>query len=193
MLGRSRLITFAVRALVLLILLSVLWANVARPYNDALAAVAGPLMSDDLSVRALGSHLSFEHPNIPDDMTIDGLTLHFGLVLMGVLVLAAVGVPPVARIGWLLALWSGAFAVHVVGVTLLGQGLAWAGDPAAPDFSGRLVFSLFAVFWGLLPAVVGGCLVLRLLAPPCGARSVRGSGSIGDPHRLRAAYPGPQS
>ena len=156
MLGRSRLKTFAVRALVLLILLSVLWANVARPYNDALAAVAGPLMSDDLSVRALGSHLSFEHPNIPEDMTIDGLTLHFGLVLMGVLVLAAVGVPPVARIGWLLALWSGAFAVHVVGVALLGQGLAWAGDLAAPDFSGRLVFSLFAVFWGLLPAVVGG-------------------------------------
>lgn len=155
MLGRSRLITFAVRALVLLILLSVLWANVARPYNDALAAVAGPLMSNDLS---------FEHPNIPEDMTIDGLTLHFGLVLMGVLVLAAVGVPPVARIGWLLALWSGAFAVHVVGVALLGQGLAWAGDPAAPDFSGRLVFSLFAVFWGLLPAVVRGvwCFVYWL-------------------------------
>ena len=156
MLGRSRLIIFAARALVLLVLLSILWINVASPYNDALATAAGWLMTDDLSVRALGSHLSFEHPNIPPDLTIDGLTLHFGLVLMGVLVLAAVGVGPVARVGWLLALGTGAFVVHVVGVALLGLGLAWAGDEAAPEFSGRLVFSLFAVFWGLIPAVVGG-------------------------------------
>ena len=156
MLGRYRLITFAVRAVVLLFLLSMLSVKAARPYTEGLATAATWVTSDDLSVRALGAHLLFEHPNIPSDLTINSLTLQFGLVLMGVLVLAAVGIDTVPRIGWLLALGAGAFVVHAVGVALLGEGLAWAGGQAGSDVPGRLVFSLFAVFWGLIPAVVGG-------------------------------------
>ena len=171
MLGRSSLLTFAVRALILVLLLAILWTAVARPYNTALATVAGWVLGDDYSVRVLGSHFLFEHPDIPSDLTIDGLTLHFGLVLMGVLVLAAVGIAPVARVGWLLGMGVGAFVVHVVGVTLFGLGLAWAGAEAESETPARLVFSLFAVFWGLIPAVVGGvwCFVYWL---PRAARDV---------------------
>ena len=178
MLERSRLITFSVRALILLFLLSILSVKVAGSYTDALVTAAGWLTPDDLSVRALGAHLQFEHPEIPADLTINGLTLHFGLVLMGVLVLAAVGIDAVPRIGWLLALGAGAFVLHAVGVALLGVGLAWAGGEAESGTPARLVFSSFAVFWGLIPPIVGGvwCLVYWL---PRAARDR--SGAEGDP------------
>ena len=156
MLGTARLLTFSFRALVLLFIISVLWLGVASRYNDALVSLANPLALGGASVKAIGFHILIETPGVATPVSIDGFTLHFGLVLMAVLVLAAVGIGVVARLRWLFILVGGAFALHVLGVALLGLGVAWAAGPDAPDVYGKLVFSMFAVFWGLLPAVVGG-------------------------------------
>ena len=155
MLGPVRLVTFALRALVIVVILAILWPTVAEPYNQGLVHLAGPLIPD-LSVKALGSHLLFQGPELASSVSIDGLTLHFGLVLMAVLVLAAVGLGVLPRLFWLAVLGSGAFLLHVVGVALLGRGILWASSPGSAESSGELVFSLFAVFWGLLPAAIGG-------------------------------------
>ena len=103
-----------------------------------------------------GSHILIEHPNLDSPLSIEGLTLHFGLVLLAVLVLAAVGIGAVARVCWLIGMEAGAFVAHVIGVVLLARGVAWAAGSTSPESSSTLVFSLFAVFWGLLPPVVGG-------------------------------------
>jgi hypothetical protein len=39
---------------------------------------------------------------------------------------------------------------------MLTWGLDWASDAGSPWASGSPVFSLFAIFWGLLPAVADG-------------------------------------
>lgn len=156
MLGTARLLTFSFRALALLIIISVLWMGVAGRYNDALVSLANPLAPGDTSVKAIGVHILISSPDLAAPVSIDGLTLHYGLILMAVIVLAAVGIGFTARVKWLIILGIGGFAVHVVGVALLGFGVAWAAGPNSPDVSGKLVFSLFAVFWGLLPAVAGG-------------------------------------
>ena len=119
---------------------------------------AGALLPEDISLKAVGSHILVEHPNLDSPLSIEGLTLHFGLVLLAVLVLvlAAVGIGAVARVGWLIGMEAGAFVAHVIGVVLLARGVAWAAGSTSPESSSTLVFSLFAVFWGLLPPVVGG-------------------------------------
>ena len=155
MLGTARLLTFAFRALVLLLTISILWLTVASSYNDALVYLAGPFISDDTSVKAIGVNLHFSDPGL-SPVAIDGLTLHFGFILLMVLVLAAVGIDFIPRITWLVILATGAFLVHVIGVALLAKGLVWAASPTSPDNSGQLVLSMFAVFWGLIPPAVGG-------------------------------------
>ena len=75
---------------------------------------------------------------------------------------------------------AGAFLVHVPGVILLARGLAWAVGGASPESSERLVFSLFAVFWGLLPAIVGGAWCFIYWVP-------RVSGDLAVVHASREA------
>ena len=156
MLGTARLLTFLFRALVLLIAVSILWVNVAEQYNGVLVSLADRLLPDEISVRALGSHLVFRELELGSSVSIDGLTLHYGLILLVVLVLASVGLGVISRAKWLLILGAGSLALHVVGVALLGRGLAWAASARSPEGAGEIVYSLFAVFWGLLPAVIGG-------------------------------------
>ena len=156
MLGTSKLLTFAFRSLVVLPIIVIAWFSLAEPYDRALAAAAGPLLPDDAIVWELGAQLIYEHPVLPDTVAIDGLTLHFGLILVSVLVLAAVGIGGTPRLAWLAAMVAGSFVLHVTVVTLLGHGLVWAAGPDSPEDSARLVLSLFAVFWGLIPPVVGG-------------------------------------
>ena len=178
MLGTSRLLTFAFRAVVLTLLVSILWIGVAERYNEALVAVAAPLLSGELTVTALGSHLLIEEPGAFQALSIDGLTLHFGLVLMAVLVMAAVGVSAASRIRWLALMVAGSFLLHVVGVVLLARGVAWSLGTESPDESRRLVFSLFAVFWGLLPAVLGGLWCVKYWLPKLADGGVIPAGSV---------------
>ena len=89
--GHANLAAFAVRALLALLLLSILSLSVAGAYADAVAAASDWLTSGEVSVRTLGSHLLFGRPDVSVGLTVNGLTLQFGLVLLGALVLATVG------------------------------------------------------------------------------------------------------
>lgn len=152
MLGTGRLLTFAFRALVSLITISILWSLVAGYYNDLLVALARPMTPGDVVLRSPGTLLAFEAPRLMEPLTVDAFTLHFGLILLMVLVISAVGLGAVERVRWLAAMALGSLLYHVVGVILLSYGISWA----ARGGSSRLVFSLFAVFWGLVPAAGGG-------------------------------------
>ena len=79
-------------------------------------------------------------------VSLDGFTLHYGLILLTVLVLAAVGVEVLPRIAWLAGLLATTFALHIVGVTLLARGIAWASEGGGAADSGTFVYSSFAVF-----------------------------------------------
>jgi hypothetical protein len=170
LLGTARLLTFSVRALILLLLISMLWISLAERYNQALVAVAQALLPDGLSLKALGSHILIDYSEQAAPVSVDGLTLHYGLILLAVLVLAAVGIGVLPRVGWLLAMGAGAFLLHVIGVAMLARGVAWAAGDASAGRSGALVFSLFAVLWGLLPAVFGGAWCFMYWLPRAAAR-----------------------
>lgn len=170
MLGTARLLTFSFRALVLLLLIPILWIGLAERYNQALVVLARILVPEGVSLRVIGSHILIEHHGLASPVSIEGFTLHHGLVLLVVLVLAAVGIGLAVRIGWLLAMGVGAFLLHVVGVALLAHGVAWASSSTWGESSSTLVFSLFAVFWGLLPAVFGLAWCFLYWLPHASAR-----------------------
>ena len=152
----GRLLTFSFRALVLLLLLPVLWLTVAARYNEALVKLAGALVPGGLSLTAVGNHILIDDQRLASPVSIDAFTLHYGLLLLAVLVLAAVGIDVVPRLGWLLGMGLGAFVVHVIGVALLARGVAWALGGTSVQDPSSVVLGVFAVLWGLLPAIAGG-------------------------------------
>ena len=162
-----------------------LWLTVADRYNEALVALAGTLLPGDLLLNAVGSHILIEHARSSSPISIDGFTLHYGLILLATLVLAAVGIGFVARMGWLLGMGAGVFLIHVIGVALLARGVGWAAAGGSAESSGTLVFSLFVVFWGLTPAAIGAawCFMYWLprasVQPRQAAESTSGGGLSG--------------
>ena len=185
-LGTGRLLSFSFRALVLLILVPLVWINVAARYNVALVAAVQGLVPDGVSVAAIGRHIFIKTPGLAAPVSIDGFTLHYGLILLAVLVLAAVGIGALPRVGWLVGLGLATYLLHVIGVALLARGISWAATGASAESSGTLVYSLFAVFWGLLPPIIGGAWSLWYWLP-----RMRASGSTNRPASTGAADSSP--
>jgi hypothetical protein len=152
----GKLLSFAFRALILVMLIPLLWLTVAERYNTALVTVAKYLVGDTPSLSVLGTSITIKYSPAALPFSLDSLTLHSGLVLLSVLVLASVGVDILPRIGWLIAFIIGAYTLHVVGLALLTRGIVWSSGGADVEESTRLVLKLFAIFWGLIPALVGG-------------------------------------
>ena len=163
--GKSRLLTFAFRLLILSVLLSMLWLFAAQYYNVALVSLADIISPNETSLKALGSRILIDVPDLDAPISIHSFTLHYGLILMLALVLASVGIGIISRLKWLTAICFGALATHALGVAALSIGATWASGYAPSDEASRLVYSIFAVFWGLLPAVIGGAWCLFFWLP----------------------------
>lgn len=171
MLLSGKLLSFVFRALVLVMLIPLLWLTVAERYNTALVAVAKNLVGNTPSLSVLGTRIMIEYSPEALPFSLDSLTLHSGLVLLSVLVLASAGVEILPRISWLIAFIIGAYILHVAGLALLTRGIVWSSGGINVEESTRLVLKLFAIFWGLIPALVGGAWAFgywlpRMSAPP---------------------------
>ena len=163
--GERSLLTFAVRALLVLVAVSLVWVALAGPYNRLLVGVTSPVAPDSMTIRVFDSDLLFLQPGSAPPVTLRGLTLHWGLVLVTTLVLAATGLSVKGRLVSLAALLAAVFLTHLVAVALLPRGYAWVAGPGSPSWSGTLVEGLYAVYWGLGPALIAGVWALRYWRP----------------------------
>lgn len=161
----TRLLVFALRATALIFVVSVAWMPFAGLYNEVLIGLVSPLMGSGTTIGAAGSSFIIEAPGIGAPLSIDGLTLHWGFILLTSLVAAAVGLSLATRIRWLAAIAGLMIAAHILGVTSLSYGLAWLGRAATPEYVADLTVSLFAGFWSLSPFVVGGIWAWRYCLP----------------------------
>ena len=171
MLLGGKLLSFAFRALILVMLIPLVLLTVAERYNTALVAVAKNLVGDTPSLSVLGTRIMIEYSPAALPFSLGSLTLHSGLVLLSVFVLASVGVDILPRIGWLVAFIAVAYILHVAGLALLTRGIVWSSSGTDVEESTRLVLKLFAIFWGLIPALTGGAWTFgywlpRMTAPP---------------------------
>lgn len=164
----SRLPVFGLRALALLLAVAMLWPLAAGPYNAALAAAAGLLAPQDVTVDAAGPLLRLEYGAAA--LQIKAMALHSGAVLAGVVVLSAAGVGLRARLMWLAGLMAVVLATHVLGMTLLAYGMAWKAGGATDESRAGLLLGAFASLWGLLPAVIAGAWCYAYWLPRASAQ-----------------------
>lgn len=155
----TKLIHFFLRSICILILISILWLTVAEQYNKALSFISGPFVPDGKSIRVTDTHIFFEDSTDSETepkrlFSLDAFTLHHGLLLMWSVILAAhrVGFFVKAKSIILLSLLS--FCVHVTLLPLLGNSLSSNADAYYVDRYNANVLKLFAVSWGLFPAVL---------------------------------------
>ncbi|MCH8063083.1 MAG: hypothetical protein IH861_11340 [Chloroflexi bacterium] len=166
----TRLLLFAIRAAALVFAASVVWMPFASQYNRVLIKLVSPFIGGGTTVRAAGPSFIFETPSLGAPLSIDGLTLHWGFILLTALVAAAVGLSLTARIRWLAATVGLMATAHILGVASLSYGLAWLSWAASPEYAADLTVSLFAGFWSLFPFVVGGVWAWRYWLPRSSAR-----------------------
>lgn len=164
MIADSRLLTFALRAVVVLLAFALLWSAVLVHYNRLLVFAASRLLPGQLSARVLGQSIVFEQGNVPM-LSIDALTLHFGLILFVVVVLSAVGLGTARRLVWLAASAGAILPLHIGALIALAHGLVWASQSVRPEQAEAVVFGVFAVFWGLFPLAAVGCWVVFAWLP----------------------------
>ena len=170
--GRPSLGVFALRAIVLLPVISVLWAIVAERYDGVLALLASGLVPDAIALHAVGTRILVD-PTSGPPLSVDGLLMHFGLILAAAVVLASVGLPAAAKARWLAGILAATFAMHILGLAILTRGIEWASASSSPQEAGRLVLSLFSAFWGLAPAIILGLWCLLYWMPRATPASVR--------------------
>ena len=113
------------RATALVFAASVVWMPFASHYNRVLIKLASPLINSDTTIGTGGSSFIFETPSLGAPLSIDGLTMHWGFVLLTALVAAAVGLSLRMRIRWMAAIVGLMITAHIIGLTSLSYGLAW--------------------------------------------------------------------
>lgn len=176
----TRLLVFALRATALVFAASVAWMPLAVHYNRVLIELVSPLIGSGATVRAAGSSFIFETPGLVAPLYIDGLTLHWGFILLTALVTAAVGLSLTKRLRWLAAAAGLMATAHILGLASLSYGLAWLDSAASPEYAADLTVGLFAGFWSLFPFVVGGVWAWRYWLPRSSARQGSGPSAGGE-------------
>ena len=159
--GSRNLAVFAVRALAVLIAVSLVWVALADPYNEFLVTVASPISPGQTETRVFDSDIVYLGTGLSTPVTVRGLTLHWGLVLIVTLVASVTGISLRERAASLLGLGALVIVTHVLVVGLLPHGYVWAANPGSPGWEMTLAEGLYSVYWGLAPAMIAGVWALR--------------------------------
>ena len=158
MLGERRILLFGLRSLVALLTVAMLWFSVVEHYNSLLVTLGQHFVPDGITVRTIGQTILFDSESSPVPATLDGLTLHYGLVLNLVLAFSVVGISVRSRVISVLVLTIVSVMLNVIGIALIALA---AGSTIDAD----LIFGSFAVAWGLFPALLGGAWCLLYWVP----------------------------
>ncbi|MSQ22798.1 MAG: hypothetical protein EXR53_05795 [Dehalococcoidia bacterium] len=147
----------AVRTLAAVVIAASLWPFAADRYNALVVRLAGGFLPTDIAARAGEGriYLDFLAAEKGAGLGLHGYVLHFGLILVAALVVTTPGLGLVRAVAWTAGVLGLFLAIHVVGVALFVWGIHAATQEDGGVTIGQ-VMTAFAVFWALLPAVIGG-------------------------------------
>jgi hypothetical protein len=165
----------AVRTLAVVVIAASTWPLVSDAYDRLIAAAASSFAPGEVALSAASGriYLSFDGAGDAGRLSIEGIVLHFCLILMTALVVSTPGLSPYRVAGWLPAVFGILFGLHVAGLALLARGLDTAYGGGRDGSVVGQVMSGFAIFWGLLPAVLGGLWCYRYWLPGLRELSIR--------------------
>ncbi len=150
-------IFLAARTLAVVVIAASLWPFVADAYDGMVVRLAGGFLPSDIVARAGEGriYLDFLGGEKGAGLGVQGYVLHFGLILTAALVVTTPGLGLVRAVAWMAAVLGLFLAMHVAGLALFVWGIHVATQEDGGVAFGQ-VMTAFAVFWALLPAVIGG-------------------------------------
>jgi len=154
----DRAIPLLLRAIVILLPLTLGWTFVAVHYNRLLVNVAQRFLADDLTLRVDGItiYVQYSPGSYAGEEAINGLVLHWGLILALVVVSSTPGFRAWPDGVSLMAAFAIFVILHVSALTLFAIGFAEASKGQGAAVSMFTLFRAFALFWGLLPPIAAG-------------------------------------
>jgi len=162
-LHKISLARFFLKTIILLIVLGICWYFIAPVYDRVLTAVSGLLINGQAVLKANDS-IYFYKPNGLLAGGVYALSLHYGLVLVIVLIAATPGMKLVRRLQATGIAVAGIFLLNVISIVLFAQrALSGAADAG----TGSPVIVLFAVLGSdLFPVVIWAGLSYRYFLVP---------------------------
>jgi len=157
----------AVRTLALVVIAASLWPFVADAYDGLVVRLAGNFTPPEAAVRAADGRIYLDSLGGAGGtgLSIHGFVLHFGLILVLALVASTPGLGLARTAAWLAGVAGLVFATHIAGLALLIRGLEAAFQEEESEAAVGRIMTTFAIFWALLPAVVGGAWCYRYWLP----------------------------
>lgn len=154
MLRCGKLAVFAVRALLSLIGLSLLWPW-AAPYYNRLLTIAVTLVTPQYSLLVDKGDLYICNPAGVPAIGVHGSALHFGLLLLMALFISTPGLKPLLRLKFAGIGLVITFVLHLITLVLLAR----MGPPSATLALPQILLS--DVGFNLLPPIVWAGMCLR--------------------------------
>ena len=154
----SSYVYLAVRTLALVVIAASLWPFVADAYDGLVVRVAGSLSPSEMAVRAADGRIYLEFLGGASEkgLSIHGFMLHFGLILVMALVASTPSLGLARMVAWMAGVAGLFLTVHIAGLSLFIRGMSAAFQGEESVAAVGRVMTAFAIFWGLVPAVVGG-------------------------------------
>ncbi len=172
-----RLIIFAVKVVVLIIIMSSFWHLLAPGYNHALAVTADTIAPSSMSFSTEDSSMliNSQHDAITVTLKVHGLSLHYGLVVLIALILATPGLKLGTRLKFVIAALIIMFLIHILAMLAMGQ-VAKSVGPQDPSVTGNPLEILFvSIGFDLFPILVWLALSFKYWFPKTQIGNRKGS------------------
>ncbi len=157
----------AVRALALVVIAASVSPFLTGPYNRLVASSADAFSPGGIGVSAANGwfHLVFLDGVTGTGLNLHGFMLHFGLILVLALMAATPRMSLARLAAWLVGAAGLFLVIHIAGLSLLVWALWWAFQDNTSIMDTGQVFAAFAIFWALVPAIIGGAWCYRYWLP----------------------------
>jgi len=155
----SSYVYLGVRTLAVIVLVAAFWPVLGDVYDGMLLGVASVFFPVGMAANAVSGQIYFDFSAVArqeEGMYVQGLLLALGLALSVALVICTPAMSILRRAVSLAAVLLLLFVLHVAGISLLARGLWLATQENSQTFTVGGVMTGFAIFWALLPAVLGG-------------------------------------
>ena len=160
-------VSLVVRALAMVVIAASVSPFLTGPYNRLVASSADAFSPGGIGVSAANGwfRLVFLDDVTGAGLNLHGFMLHFGLILVLALMAATPRMPLLRLAAWLVGVTGLLLVIHIAGLSLLVWALWWAFQESTSIMDTGQVFAAFAIFWALVPAIIGGAWCYRNWLP----------------------------
>ncbi len=161
---KARLLPFAIKAIVLTIVLSLIWHFVAGFYDALLINASGLFLGSDVILVAERSGISVYQPGVLMIGTRSSL-FYLGIILVVSLIAATPGLKLISRLKYMAMALLSIFAIHVISILVLAAIAPADKAGIMSSYTNPLRILFFVIGGDLSPVLIWGLLLHKCFIP----------------------------